>query len=158
MLKQTSLKSSDVSVEGVEKLRQPSMPVEEDSQPISLMVSDDMNRTKTAVDKVQVMNELEKHGLGEVVRMSGTPGHGGSASIDPDYFLRLINCLKILSQPLNFSRIFRPDVNMGRRDRGQRISQNIKPYNLQSRKLCDLHPCRKSRMSQICTTWNKYLH
>ena len=98
MLKQTSLKSSDVSVEGVEKLRQPSMPVEEDSQPISLMVSDDMNRTKTAVDKVQVMNELEKHGLGEVVRMSGTPGHGGSASIDPDYFLRLINCLKILSQ------------------------------------------------------------
>ena len=97
MMNQTSLKSSIVSVETVEKVGQPSMPVEEDSQPISLMVSDEMDRTNTAVDKVQVINELEKHGLNEVIRMSGTPGRGGSASIDPDYFLRLINCLKILS-------------------------------------------------------------
>ncbi len=96
---QRSLISGNESIDTVEKLRQPSMPAEEDSQPYSLLGIDSSDNVSVEVDKVQVMNELEKHSLTEVIRTNGSPG-GGTVGIDPDYFLRLINSLKVLSYQL----------------------------------------------------------
>ena len=46
------------------------------------------------VENEHVMQELKNHGLINVVRTKTSQGTEDGLGIDPDYFLRLINCLR----------------------------------------------------------------
>ena len=73
---------------------QPSQPAEEDSQPISLMQLNTSDGSAPIVENEHVMQELKNHGLTNVVRTKTSQGTEDGLGIDPDYFLRLINCLR----------------------------------------------------------------